>query len=358
MAKVLEARPEGEVSIETGVGWIDKIEPPKGRNAHVIIRAEHLRIEVKGWCDTTDTDLWTRVQEAHAAGARVTYRVVVKRRRGVDAAIPFADLPRDDKMRDLEDLRPFTGDAAPPAAASGPAQAAPGPVEAPAAPPAPKLTPATICAVCDRPAGNLPTRVLDGRPQHVACPGMPATADDEALPTTPAEAGAGEVAAPPQGRVVDGRRGPRIQEAKPWEPYNSDGSLNLGSYAFTAAEGQVLLAHELLLARADAVAKAEGHPFAPPTEGQIRGLARRLLQAADRTQAAVRTDHHAMRMDASHSRARSAVRTALEVHPVPWGAAGDELDRWVEDLAAYAAILLQVSVSLVDREPLPGEAGR
>jgi hypothetical protein len=82
-------------------------------------------------------------------------------------------------------------------------------------------------------------------------------------------------------------------------------------------------------------------------------LTRRLLRASDLTQAAVRSDGHCDRMDGSHTRARAAVRSALEAHPVPWGAEPAELDQWVADLSAYAAVIIRVSLSLVVPEALP-----
>lgn len=154
--------------------------------------------------------------------------------------------------------------------------------------------------------------------------------------------------APVAPTAAPGRRGPRVAEAKPWEPYNSDGSRNLGSYEVGAAERMVLLAHDLLVTRARRVTADTGEPFTPPPPGQVHSLARRLLAAADNAQARVRSDGRTDRMDGSHSRCRAAVRAGLEVYPVPWGASPEELKEWVEQLSTHAALLVGIAVALVE----------
>lgn len=138
--------------------------------------------------------------------------------------------------------------------------------------------------------------------------------------------------------------GPRIMEGKPWESINSDGSLNLGSYAVTAAVGMVELANELLLAR-------EVDPGDEvPTEAELRKLSRTLLLAADHVQANVRGDGHVARMDNSHTRARGAVRSALLAHPVPWGADATEKKVWFNDLTEWATTILRTAVALIEED--------
>lgn len=135
----------------------------------------------------------------------------------------------------------------------------------------------------------------------------------------------------------------RVAEARPWEPYNSDGSLNLGSYEVLATAGMVELSHELLLARSGPGSF---------TMDELRRLARTLLAAADQVQANVRSDGRSDRMDASHTRARGAIRTALEAHPVPWGVPSEppspaEKAAWVEELVAWATLLMEAAVDLL-----------
>lgn len=141
--------------------------------------------------------------------------------------------------------------------------------------------------------------------------------------------------------VPERRLGPMVAEGKPWDLHNSDGSLNLGSYAVAAAEGMVLFAHDLFRDRM----RAEGGVV--PTPGQLQALARHLLNAADRIQAAVRADGHANRMHNSHVRARAAVRAAVEVYPVPWGRS-EETAAWLDSVVEYGTILLRATLALVE----------
>jgi hypothetical protein len=59
-------------------------------------------------------------------GPKVFYRVVVKRKDSVSGDVPLADVPTSDRVRDLEELRPFEDEPSTPAP--------PAPSEAPAAP--------------------------------------------------------------------------------------------------------------------------------------------------------------------------------------------------------------------------------
>ncbi len=151
------------------------------------------------------------------------------------------------------------------------------------------------------------------------------------------------------------RRPPRVAEGKPWEHFNSDGSLNLASYAVLATAEFVGWAHRLVLAHDAELVKEEGAPVTPPDMRVVKALARRLLRAADLTQAAVRADRHIDRMDGSHARARWSVRAALRAYPVPWGADEEEKADWVGELAEHATALLVCALELLEVEPAPRE---
>lgn len=349
MAKVADVRDGAEVSVETGIGWIAKLEEPRGRNAKVEIRAEHLKDPVSSWVDTTSTALYDTVREAAKAGARVEYRIVVKRKQGQPADVPLADIGTRERIRDLEwlDLAggivPSGGDpqnAPTPPTLPSAAPTTPGPAPSDPEPPSGPAQ-ALKCGLCGHDLrGGGPVRTVTGIRQHVECPGT--STDPE---PSPVDEPGPLPSDPPRGEPANGA-GPRIAEGKPWEFHNSDGSLNPGSYAYGAAEGMVLLASDLLLERARAVDTNGG--FKPPTEGQVRSLSRRLLRAADRAQAELRADGHVARMAASHTRCRSAVRVALDVYPVPWGADSDALDRWETAVAEHAGIILRLTVELVE----------
>lgn len=334
MAKVLEDRPDvGQVSVETGQGWIAEVAEPQGRNAKVTMRADHLNDPVSAWVDTTNGDLYDLVRRACSEGRRISYRVVVKRKKGEPTDVPLAEIGTRQRIRDLEAVELAGAVTGPPPSVP---DSAPAPTAASGSP-----SDALICGNCGGDLrGSGPVRSVNGVPQHVTCPGKSsAPADDDAPPVDPAP----PTAEPPQRRTTNGAR---VQEAKPWEFYNSDGSLNPGSYAYQAAEGIVLLANDLLFAHAREVDSAAG--FKAPTEGQIRSLARRLLRAADGAQANLRDDGHVSRMAASHTRVRAAVRASLESYPVPWGGSADVLDAWEANLVDHAGILLRLTVELVD----------
>jgi hypothetical protein len=333
MAKVADVRDGSEVSVETGIGWVTSVDEPTGRNAKVAIKAEHLQKPVMSWVDTQDDDLYATVRRLCEHGVRCSYRVVVKRKRNQPPDCPLDDIPSDGRIRDLEAVEPVTGVTAPPAAAD--------PSPSTSTPPAPRTpSDALTCANCGGDLrGSGPVRSVNGAPQHVTCPDRRTTPDEAPPPVSPE---------PPTAEPRSTGTGPRLLEAKPWEFYNSDGSLNPGSYAYQAAEGVVLLANDLLFARARDLASTTPDGFKAPTQGQIRGLARRLLRAADRAQAALRDDGHVSRMANSHTRCRAAVRASLESYPVPWGATADVLDAWETSLADHAGLLLALTVELIE----------
>lgn len=376
MAKLAELREGVEVSVESGIGHVLRVEEPKGRNARVAIKAEHLDIEVTGWVDTANRDLYERVVKACEGGFRVSYRVVIQRKRTQPKECPLAEIPTTQRVRDLEAIDRVGGTVP---AGTPQTAATPGPVAAPApAPPSGLQEPPSdptgpVCGLCWRPmTDGSPVRKVSGLLQHVDCPpapeeSTPATPDATPANTEPPAAAPGdaspppgddpspadphddttpaEPSAPPAEPTPDPPRPTfRVMEGRPWEFANSDGTLNLGSYAFQAAEGIVLLAQEQLLERAR---RAEGQ-FVAPKVPQIRRLARLLLKAADNAQAALRSDGQVVRMASSHSRARSAVRASLAIYPVPTGATPEELEDWVVELGGHAAHLLQLSVDLID----------
>lgn len=300
MAVRTEVIDGAEVRIETGRGLITLFDTAgQGRNLKVEFKATHTRLDqpVTGWADSQDRLLCQRLQEAVDHNAEIDYEVRVVRKRDVDRSIPFAELTSKQKVRELFSIG-SPGSSSPPATAS---------TYTP-----PKDTPPPATEASEGPASPGPS-------------------------SSPA-------------RAV--RRGLRVEEARPWERYNTDGSLNLGSYEVTACYGMTSLAFELILEKARQDAAATGAPLEAPDPSRVMGLATTLLQAADIAQATVRSDGCTDRLDASHSRARGALRTALDAYPVPWDArdAGDKR-AWRDLLADTAAQLLSIAVSLTQLEP-------
>lgn len=284
MAKSTVKDAEGtEFVLETGYGHVTKIEAPKpgGRNAKVEIQADGLRLPVKGSADSTNPDIWEPLNAAAVNGQRIAFRIEVHRDAKVDKTLPFDQVGQFDRFRRLVEIKPAAGVMAQPEQTNG-------------------STP------------EPPVQSYDPGPSDPGAPFEPSS-------------------------------GPRIAEGKPWERTNSDGSLNLGSYAFLASVGTVEWAYSLLCAR-----RAQKGLDGPPDASQVKGLASMLLDAADRTQAAVRTDGRVDRIDASHTRARGALRAIIDAHGIQWDEIAQPANRpaWVASLVDQASALLSLSVEL------------
>lgn len=193
-----------------------------------------------------------------------------------------------------------------------------------------------------QPAANLPPKVSEGGGSGAPEPTSSLTT--KGLPASGETTAREPERTPPPSEAP--RRRARVAEGKPWEPDNSDGSLNLGSYAFMASAAMAEWAFELLVARDRET--AELGKTEPPRSGQVKNLAGHLLDIADRVQANLRADGRVDRMDASHTRARGAVRTVLPVHPVPFGAELNDILEWTDAVTAAATGVLEAAVALVE----------
>lgn len=283
MAVWLEETSTGEVRVETGTGLIEELKhKPGGRNAQLIIKATHadLRDPVTGWVDTTDSAVWPIAQEGAAEHFEVEYRIEVKRKPSADKSTPIADLAKRDKVRDVAAL-----------------------------------------------ARKGELSQLDQQPPPAS---QPAPLEEEAAPAEPDHP---EPTPPP--------RRPRVEEGKPWDLYNTDRSLNLGSYSYQATAETVEFAHRLIVEHEASILDAGELSLR-----KVETLAKSLLDVADKVQAATRADGHVDRMDNSHRRARYAVRSALALHPVPWGADADTRKAWADRLAEHATGILHISWNL------------
>lgn len=235
-------------------------------------------------------------------------------------------------------------------------------------PPAPLEGPAAdLCPRCHHPYGRLPL-VVDrelGARVHRQCPAVPSplevaagaspeaaalAAELEELRPQPSPRTSTEPSPPPPRPAIApaGRRGPRVEELKPWVAYYPDGTVNLGSYAYTAAVATVELATRTILERNRQLAAAAGTDVEQPSRAVVTFLARTLLHAADRVQAAIRPDGQVDRMDNSHTRARGAIRDALDLYPVPFGVTDEQRAGWLEAVVEHATMLLEVALAVVE----------
>lgn len=378
MAVTMATTDTGEERRETGRGIIQKIEGA-GRNRQVTIKATHtdLRKPVTGWLDSTNERMLTFAQEAQANRVEVDYLVVVHRKGKVSPSIPFANLESDDKVRDLVELAPVGASSSEEVHAAAPPQDQPATApqaaqERPAGPAAANGTSKSEAFMCRFPGcdafGFSNEGDRDGHetmaharvtPEQAAAGQAAGTtpAADEAAPTE--DEPAGDPTEPPHPADEPGTttrptpppapsRRAKVEEARAWEPYNSDGKLNLGSYAVTASVGFAELAFKLVVDNMTVEATREGRGMESLDMARVGRLTRTLLRLADRTQASLRADGRVNRMDASHTRARGAVRLIIESYPPPFGLDAEEQKAWGDLIVAQASEVLAIGIALVD----------
>lgn len=316
----------GHVKTMTGTGHVSKLDYEEGkRNAYVTITADGLKHPLGGFIDThtAPLELLTVSRQAFAEGRRVRYRIDLHRK----AELPLddrkiEDLSTEEKVRTLMAIELLTGNGAVHNGASG-----------------------ATSPQGDAPPAGAPS----GEPTPAGANAEPTPPDHDEIPPPSDDDGPG--GAPP-----GQRRGPKLQEGKPWEADNSDGSPNLGSYEVVACVAMVEWAWELLVANwrdrlaLGAAMTREGASVAvpsAPTIKQARALGTHLLFCADRVQAAIRPDGRVDRMASSHTRARGAVRSAVEVHAPPWGEVGEPVTAWRDAVTATATELLRAGIALL-----------
>lgn len=416
MSVSLIHRDGAEVRVEDGVGKVITIDPPKGdrQNVKVTIRAPHLREAVSAWTEV-GAEVLKRCQWALERDADVAYVVEVKRKRTIAADLPLKDLAGRDKVRELVSIeRPENAPARPvdeaPPAAPAPAPAAP----APAARRGPSKEQAdalgalaearrtgasnAIVGALVRAAREIcpdieVQRVLDNNQRPLTRHHGPVPAEEDPWANEGADAPAAATEAPPapvsdlasyrdpdgvaerspaarpiaepaggEGRppsAVSGltrQRTAVASDGRPWDYFNTDGRINLSSYAAGAVLEMVELASRLMVTRGRQrhAEDPENHPLAAPSREGISDLAGALLHVVDSVQAKMRDGGRVDRMAASHKLARRAVREGLDLYPVPWGSDDEGVLAWKRDVAAHALVLCEVSLGIL--EPAAAEA--
>lgn len=317
----------GQVKWERGSGLITKLDR-RENNAGVTIEMRGLKHPVTGWTSGDDAEANAVADEAFAAGSKVVFAIRTRRKSDVALDVPLAKLSPGDKVREVIELRHWRADADGGHDTNGAGSAPQRPQEATTAPPAAETPPT-------------PTEASAGDS------GADTANEGDPGPTEPP---AGDEEQPE-------RRGPRIAEGKAWEAFNTDGSLNVGSYAVQAAAGMVDRAWELIVEHRRRLLTDKPFTADMVKPGQVLTLAKSLLRAADEVQRRVRADGHVDRMANSHTRARGAVHTALALYPPPFGVGETPeerqavIDAWVDDLARTGTELLVVACTIA-REDL------
>lgn len=333
-----------EVFVQTGTGVIEKIEgrDDDKRNAKVVIKSDNAKVSrpIQGWL-AKDDPLFAVVCEAFEQGRTVTYRAEAQRKQGKDRTTPIAELRPNvdvakenciniiagiDGMLSTEALTNPAEDPQPGGRirATEPARAQQRPQSPNASTSSGVDVEAALTAVVTARRAGLSEGVVDAAVALALAAG--ATAQQVST--------AGVEAVTPQQRPE--HRAAVAVEAAPFTAYNTDGRVNLGSYAVSAAFAAERFAYEMIKANHEAVAAAAKADVEPVHLGQALGMARVILHIADAVQVGAYGGGKPNRMRKSHNHARSLVFDAIrERHPIPFGKP-DEQNQWRENVIAEA----------------------
>jgi hypothetical protein len=379
-----------EVWVQTGTAKITEIKPArnykdkdwdpvtsteKPANVGVKVTSEILRDGISGWISTSDP-LYPKLVEAYSLGTDVEYRIEWQRNKEVDRTTSVKELRGYNEQTGKSDMglsgqngrNIFAGidgmlareavtdpeeDPDRGGRHSAVGQKRKAKDEAPSGGASLSLD-ATLTGLATARAAGLPEGVVDAAAALALAAG--ATAKQVA------EAGVSEQA-PAQRREAARAH---AKEATPYTAYNTDGRLNLGNSAVSAAFGAERFAHGLLAASRqaafeahnaavlDGTVEAEIMNAPEPVEfGQSVALARALLDLCDRVQVGAYGGGRPDRMSSSHTRARSLVYQIIETsRPVPFGAEPEVRTEWMEAVIAEAVAQFQALAAIA----FPGQA--
>ena len=289
-----------EVWVEKGVGKIVNITVPKGVNARLEIKTEGFDHPQFGWT-RTDDPLYPKIVEAYESKADIQYRIESQRKRDIDRSLPIGPLREDMALAKKNTNKIF-------AALNG------------------EKTIEAVTSLSEDPAPN-------GR--------IPAA---EAPAAAPAAAPAPEAQAPAQNNGSSApRRNLQVEEEPPWAEYNSDGSVNFGSYSMQAAVGAELFVRKQLMANGE-----------QPSADRVLNVAISLLEISDKLQAYF-TGKVKARKKGSHTRVRSIVYDTVEnFFPIPVPDANH--DEWVKSVGRLSMERLKTVVAIFEQGAGRGNA--
>lgn len=269
-----------EVHVQRGTGEIKDIAPHEnGKVAQIQIRTEGLRFPQKAWINT-DTPQYKVIQEAYENRTLIEYRIESQRKLKNDTT--KQPIPRDTPIAELRSSTEI----------------------------ARENTKTLLVGV----NGELTDEHVTHPKEDPSAAGRrPAADPDEAKA---AAAQVAQASAPAPANYTQ-PRGASATEEPPYKEYNSDGTLNLGSYAVQAAVGAELFVRKALIASG-----------VNASEEDIVRYASISLAIADKIQAYVTKKARADRMATSHARVRSLVYDVIDNFlPIPTSHAGDA--EWV-----------------------------
>lgn len=279
-----------EVWVEKGVGKIVNITVPKGSNARLEIKTEGFEHPQYGWT-RTDDPLYPKIVEAYESKADIQYRIESQRKRDIDRSLPIAPLRADMALAKKNTNKIF-------AALNG------------------DKTLEAVTVFSEDPAPN-------GRIPAVEAPAAPPAS----APAADSTQNSGNSAP---------RRNFEVEEEPPWAEFNSDGTVNFGSYSMQAAVGAELFVRKQLVAAG-----------ASPSSDDVLTHATNLLEIADKLQAYF-TGKTRSRKKGSHTRVRSIVYDTVEnFYPLP--TKGENLEEWTKNVGRLSMERLKVIIELFER---------
>lgn len=320
-----------EVMVQTGTGKIKNItnrgkasDDGSYRNVEVEFTPDNPKLQHKVYAllDTTATELWNYIQEAHSANKDISYRIESQRRRAVARDIKFEDLKHSEQVvRVLAAIDNIFSHEAKTTPAEDPDS------EAPSA-----LHNNTADSINSRSknSGVLPLDAIkSARQAH-----MPASIVDALIAAAilqgekPEEAIAVGLEGTDANKIDNTtiRGNSRAVEEKPWNEYNTDGRTNPGSYAVAHAATTERFALEHLI-KLYSEGKKTNVTVNEDMISQSASIAIELLEIADDVQLDIvgRKD----RQKNSYNRALSLVLDAIEKrHNVPIGGDAQVQSEW------------------------------
>jgi hypothetical protein len=267
-----------EVHVQRGTGEVKDITPHEnGKVAQIQIRTEGLKFAQKAWINT-ETPQYKVIQEAYENRTPIEYRIESQRKLKNDTT--KQPIPRDTPIAELRSSTEI----------------------------ARENTKTLLVGV----NGELTDEAVTHPKEDPSQAGRRPAPD----PDVAKAAAANTQVAPAQHQVQQHRGGAAVEEP-PYKEYNTDGSLNLGSYAVQAAVGAELFVRKALIASG-----------VEASDDDIVRYASISLAIADKIQAYVTGKKSADRMATSHARVRSLVYDVIDNFlPIPASHAGDA--EWV-----------------------------
>ncbi len=134
--------------------------------------------------------------------------------------------------------------------------------------------------------------------------------------------------------AIDQKEVADMYEPKPWEETNEDGTLNLNSYAATAAFGIVEIAVEALHANGQKITGANVRAFSQTLQAILEDVFRELGDGEPSFAAG------------RHTRLRGALHTTLDTIPAPFGGDVEAWDQWVHQATVRTKAIAKTAVAL------------